>query len=75
MSGGFRCLCVCTECGSQADRILTKGSEQWATELEQVPESIRECVRQYLVGLHKRRKVVMRLKQDALESRLRSRSR
>lgn len=75
VAGGYQCLCVCIECGNQADRILTKGSEQWATELEQVPEAIRGCVREYLVGMHKRRKVVARLKQDALESKLRSRYR
>lgn len=75
IAGGFRCLCVCIECGRQADRIMATRGDTWAKELEQVPIEIRECVRQYLLGMHKRQRVSMKLKQAALESRLRSRSR
>lgn len=64
MTGTFRCAPFpCLKCSRAAMQIQLSGSAQtWAIGVQELPDSIRECVAEYLRGIYQRVRVIERAK-------------
>ena len=63
MTNTFHCRAeVCIPCGAASDAIQRMPAASWGSQIDQLAEPARECVRDYLRGMWMRAQVSAKLK-------------